>query len=99
VADGTVYFGGKDGHVYALTAATGAQVWKSPSMRSITAAPLADASIVCIQGFYGLTQAYDAKTGAGLWTISLGGSLFSTPIVTEQAVYIVNYSGVVYALA
>jgi outer membrane protein assembly factor BamB len=67
-------------------------------MRTITAAPLAGESVVCIQGFYGTTQAYDAKTGEELWRANLGGSLQSTPIVTEESVYLATYPGVLYAL-
>ena len=98
VAGGKVFFGGKDGHLYALSTADGKEVWKSRPMRAITAPPLAGDSIVCIQTFYGATQAFDSATGKELWRASLGGSLQSTPIVTEEAVFLVNYQGVVYAL-
>jgi outer membrane protein assembly factor BamB len=70
----------------------------SAQMRTITASPLAGDSIVCIQTFYGATQAFDIKTGKELWTANLGGSLQSTPIVTPEAVYLATYQGVVYAL-
>jgi outer membrane protein assembly factor BamB len=88
----------KQRHLYALTLDGGKEVWKSAQMRTITASPLAGDSIVCIQTFYGATQAFDIKTGKGLWTANLGGSLQSTPIVTPEAVYLATYQGVVYAL-
>ena len=93
-----MFVASKDGYVYALTLDDGKEVWKSAPMRTITAPPLAGESIVCIQTFYGATQAFDIKTGKELWTANLGGSLQSTPIVTPEAVYLATYPGVVYAL-
>jgi outer membrane protein assembly factor BamB len=54
--------------------------------------------MVCIQGFYGMTQAYDAGTGKPLWRANLGGSLQSTPVLTADAIYLATYPGVLYAL-
>jgi outer membrane protein assembly factor BamB len=55
-------------------------------------------AIVCMQTFYGGTQAFDVSTGKRLWRANLGGSLQSTPILTDEAVYLATYPGVVYAL-
>jgi outer membrane protein assembly factor BamB len=38
------------------------------------------------------------NTGEALWRASLGSSLQSTPIVTEEAVYLATFPGVLYAL-
>jgi outer membrane protein assembly factor BamB len=51
-----------------------------------------------MQTFYGGTQAFDIETGKRLWRANLGGSLQSTPVLTEDAVYLATYPGVVYAL-
>ena len=72
--------------MYALSLTDGKEIWKSKSLRTITASPMASDEIVCIQSFYGSTQAYDSKTGEELWRANLGGSLQSTPIVTDEAV-------------
>ncbi len=98
MADGKVIFGGKDGHVYALSITDGRQVWKSRSFRTITAPPLAGGSMVCMQTFYGTTQAFDLSTGEELWRAALGASLQSTPVLTNEAVYLASYPGVIYAL-
>ena len=92
------YFGGRDGFFYALATADGRQIWKSRSLRAITAPPLAADGFVCIQSFYGTTQAFESQTGKELWRANLGGSVSSTPIVSEEAVYLATYTGVVYAL-
>lgn len=67
-------------------------------MRALTAAPVAAGSMVCVQSFYGATQAFDAATGKELWRANLGGSLSSTPVVTADAIYLATYPGVVYGL-
>ena len=67
-------------------------------MRTLTAEPVAGEGTVWIQGFYGATQAFDINTGEEQSRMSLGGSLQSTPIVTEEAVYLATYPGVVYAV-
>ena len=85
VAGRTVYFGGRDGYLYALATADGRQIWKSRPMRAIIAPPLAAAGFVCIQSFYGTTQAFESQTGKELWRASLGGSVASTPIVSDEA--------------
>jgi eukaryotic-like serine/threonine-protein kinase len=97
VSGSKVFFGGKDGHVYALNLADGRQLWKSESMRTLTAPPLAGEAVVCMQTFYGSTVAFDANTGERLWRANLGGSLQSTPILTGDTVYLATYSGVIYA--
>ena len=61
VAAGKVFFGGKDGYVYALNVTDGRQLWRSESMRTLTASPVAGEAIVCIQTFYGSTQALDVE--------------------------------------
>ena len=53
---------------------------------------------VCIQTFYGTTQAFETDTGKELWRANLGGSVRSTPVVSADAVYLATYPGVVYAL-
>ena len=67
-------------------------------MRAITAPPLAADGFVCIQTFYGATQAFESGTGKELWRAGLGGSVSSTPIVANEAIYLATYPGVVYAL-
>jgi outer membrane protein assembly factor BamB len=98
VADGRVYFGGRDGYLYVLSLADGREIWKSRPMRAIIAAPVAGPGFVCIQSFYGTTQAFESETGKELWRAALGGSVASTPVVSADAVYLATYNGVVYAL-
>jgi outer membrane protein assembly factor BamB len=67
-------------------------------LRQITAAPLAGPSFVCIQSYSGTTLACEAETGKELWRARLGGSLQSTPALTDSTVYLATHPGVLYAL-
>ena len=78
--------------------ADGREIWRSASLQQITAAPLAGPSFVCIQSYGGTTLACDADSGKELWRASLGGSLQSTPALTDDAVYLATHPGVLYAL-
>src|SRR5690606_1545510 len=98
VGGDTVFVASRDGFLHALRLADGTRIWRGPDMRTITAAPLAGDGYVCVQGFYGATTAFDSATGRELWTLSLGSSLQSTPIVTPAAVYQATDRGLVYAL-
>ena len=99
VAGGKVFFGGKDGHLYALSAADGSETVevasrcaRSPPRRS----PATRSS--AFRRSTARPRRSRANTGKELWRASLGGSLQSTPIVTDEAVYLATYPGVVYAL-
>lgn len=54
--------------------------------------------ITLVRSYYGTTRAYGLNTGEELWTAQLGGSLQCTPILTNDAVYLATYPGVIFAL-
>ena len=96
--NGLLFVTCRDGRLYALALADGRQLWRSASLRQITAPPLAAPASVLVQSFTGAAKAYDLDTGAELWTASLGGSLQSTPAVTDDYIFLATHPGVVYAV-
>ena len=92
VVDGIAYFGSAVGSVFAIDAASGAQLWSAPiSSHNAASSPAVANGVVYINGD-GLF-AFDAKTGAQLWSSSiLHGT--SSPAVVGDVVYC---SGVVVA--
>jgi len=92
IVDGIAYFGSAVGSVFAIDAATGAQLWSTPiSSHNAASSPAVANGVVYINGD-GLF-AFDAKTGAQLWSSSiLHGT--SSPAVVGDVVYC---SGVVAA--
>lgn len=67
VAEGTVYFGSGDRHVYALSAQTGALRWKFLAGDVVHSSPALAGGLLCIGAWDGVLYALDARTGALRW--------------------------------
>jgi outer membrane protein assembly factor BamB len=85
VVDGIAYFGSALGSVFAIDAASGAQLWSAPiSSDNAASSPAVANGVVYING--DSLFAFDAKTGAQLWSSSiLDGT--SSPAVVGGVVY------------
>jgi outer membrane protein assembly factor BamB len=85
VVDGIAYFGSALGSVFAIDAASGAQLWSAPiSSDNAASSPAVANGVVYINGD-GLF-AFDAKTGAQLWSSSIVDGT-SSPAVVGGVVY------------
>jgi eukaryotic-like serine/threonine-protein kinase len=98
VADGVVYVGSRDSHLYALDAETGRQIW------AFQAGSWVDSSPVVVNGvvFFGSNDSYvyavDAKTGAKIWSYKTPYAVRSSPAVADGVVYVGSDDYFVYAL-
>ena len=72
VADGTVYFGSGDGHVYAVDAATGALKWKYKTGDVVHSSPAVSGGVVYAGSWDTYFYALDAATGALKWKFKTG---------------------------
>ncbi len=72
VADGVVYFGSGDGHVYAVDAATGALRWKFATGNVVHASPAVAGGLVFVGSFDTYFYALDAATGRLAWKFKTG---------------------------
>ncbi len=85
IVDGIAYFGSALGSVFAIDAATGAQLWSAPiSSDNAASSPAVANGVVYING--DSLFAFDAKTGVQLWSSSLLDGT-SSPAVAGGAVY------------
>jgi outer membrane protein assembly factor BamB len=85
VVDGIAYFGSALGSVFAIDAATGAQLWSAPiSSDNAASSPAVANGVVYING--DSLFAFDAKTGAQLWSSSITDGT-SSPAVVGGVVY------------
>ncbi|MGM9481560.1 outer membrane protein assembly factor BamB family protein [Roseateles sp. NT4] len=106
VAEGRVYFGSSDGHVYALDAASGALVWKQRTGDVVHASPAYADGRIYVGGWDGKLYALDARTGAQVWAFQAGvdplmhnqQGFQSSPAVVNGVVFSGCRDGHVYAL-
>ncbi len=107
VADGIVYVGADliagqsaphPGSLYALDAATGAEVWSLSLSREVDSSPAVAGGVVYVGCFDGNVYARDAATGAAVWSAQTGGSVWSSPAVAGGVVYVGSQDGSLHAL-
>lgn len=90
VANGTVYVGDQDGHVYAVDAATGRERWQVDTGGSVTEAPAVVDSSVYVGTDDEQVYALDAANGTTVWqaTLSAGKSGHFGITVSDGRVFV-----------
>lgn len=98
VEDGTVYFGGDDGFMYALDAATGEERWAFATGKWIWGKPVRFGDVLCFasadQHVYGL----DAKTGSRRWKTRTGNANYADVAERRGQALVACTDGNLYAL-
>lgn len=97
VANGIVYVGSFDRHLYAIDAVTGHILWAAPTRGFVLSSPAFANRVVYVGSFDGHLYAFDAATGAKLWTGAIGGWVTSSPAVVDGVVYVGSDGGSVSA--
>ena len=95
IARGTVYFGSGDGHVYAVSAASGDLVWKFKTGDVVHASPAYADGVVYVGSWDSYLYALDAETGTEKWRFHAGEDpvihnqvgFQSSPAVVDGVVY------------
>ncbi|MGB9841263.1 MAG: PQQ-binding-like beta-propeller repeat protein, partial [Candidatus Bathyarchaeales archaeon] len=88
VADGVVYFSSEDGYLYAVSIASGRQVWRIHLGASI-GSPAVAAGKVLVTCKPSDVVAVDATSGAQVWRQSLGKEAgFGSPLVVGSRVFV-----------
>lgn len=106
VAEGTVYFGSGDHHVYALDAQTGSLRWRFETGDVVHASPAVAGGVVYIGSWDRNFYALDATSGALVWKFRTGDDpdlhnqigIASSAAVGADAVYFGCRDGHLYAL-
>src|SRR6266478_1607980 len=71
--DNVIYFGGDDGNVYAVDAATGRQIWKRATNGPVPATPAITDGMLYVGSYDGKFYALNAQTGAVKWKFATDG--------------------------
>jgi polyvinyl alcohol dehydrogenase (cytochrome) len=99
-ANGKIYFGariaGGTGKVVALDQRFGQLVWEQPQAKAVTGAVAVANGLVFSGGGDGLLRAYDAETGATVWSAQRG-AMWGGVSVTADRVYVGSNDRSVYS--
>ncbi len=92
VADGVVYFGARDGIVYALDAANGTEIWRVPTRPSsfgVTSTPAVVDGVVYFGSDSGQVMAVRATSGEVIWETDMSPvqGIPSSPAVGDGKVF------------
>jgi len=102
--NGTLYFGGGDGFVYALDAELGTELWKYETRVPVYARPTVYGDRVYINSSDDVIYSLDRESGKWAWHYKRGGSFITTvrgnsaPAVDEKFLYAGFSDGYVVAL-
>jgi eukaryotic-like serine/threonine-protein kinase len=99
VVAGRVYIGSGDGRMYAFDAATGATLWigtQQPLFFVDSAA--GGGRLVFASALYQPLVAYDAETGAIVWTSSVCVDVRASPTFVDGVLYVASFDGTLNAL-
>lgn len=96
--DGTIYYGTKGKHVFALDAATGAQKWQFNTKGEVWATPTLSSDAIYVSSLDGSLYALD-KSGGQKWRFNGAGSgVAAKPVVSGDAVYIGAFDSKLYSV-
>lgn len=106
VAQGRVFFGSGDGHLYAVDAATGALHWKLRTGDVVHGSPACADGLVVVGSWDGRVYAADASTGRLRWQFQGGvdpllhnqQGFQASPAIADGMVYIGGRDAHVYAI-
>ncbi len=86
--DGLVYVGSHDGHVYAIDAVSGSEVWRHRTDARVSGSAAVVDGVVYIASEDGCLYALAAKDGKPLWKAACGQAMAGSPAVAYGAVFI-----------
>jgi outer membrane protein assembly factor BamB len=100
VAGGRVFVGSRDGHLYAVDAATGRLAWRvDHEMSWLNASPAVSGGLVIAGSSDAhFVQAVDARTGKERWRVTTDRLVWSSAAVAGDIAYVGDAGGTLYAL-
>ncbi|HYO45084.1 MAG TPA: PQQ-binding-like beta-propeller repeat protein [Gemmatimonadota bacterium] len=96
VAGGAVFFGSRDGSLYAVDAETGALRWRvlhDDTSWSIASPAVVDWLVLDASSDAGFFHAVDAVTGRVVWRVDVGAPLWPSPVVAGDTAWFLTSLG------
>lgn len=72
------------------------QLWESDEYLSDITSPVATDKYLFLVTSYGVVACYDAQNGTKYWEKELNNSVFSSPVIAENRVYLVDRTGITH---
>ncbi len=72
------------------------QLWESDEYLSDIPSPVATDKYLFVVTSYGVVACYDAQNGTKFWEKELNNSVFSSPVIAESKVYLVDRTGITH---
>lgn len=94
-----VYFGCRDGNLYALDAASGKTIWKVSTSGGVGASPALGEDLVVAADYGGNVFAVSQADGKRLWKTKLPNRVVSSPVLTSDRLMVGCYDGNAYCLS
>lgn len=99
VSGGRLFVGSYDNNLYALDAATGAQLWSFETAGEILSTPAVYKDAVYFGSKDGSVYALEAATGKLIWKYETSQSVVASPVVTDTLVLVPSMDSYLYALS
>lgn len=98
VVDSVVFFGSRDGNVYAVDASTGNEIWRFVTDGEVEASPAVVNDVVYIGSEDGNIYALAASSGIEIWRFSTGSVVSSSPAIVDDTLYLGSNDGNFFAI-
>lgn len=97
-ANGQIFVGTADNHLYVLDAESGESQWEFATDHSIWAQPVYNDGLVYVASLDNSVYALDADNGDLRWQATLGGSVAGHPVLFEDVLYVPSFDRQLHAL-
>lgn len=97
-ADGRVFVGTADNHLYALDAESGELHWEFATEHSVWAQPVYSEGFVYVASLDNNVYALDPENGELKWQVTLGGSVAGHPVLSDGVLYVPSFDRQLHAL-
>ncbi len=88
VCDGKLYFGSRDGNIYALDAVSGEKIWTFHTGSWVDSSPAVVGGVLYCGSNDGNLYALNADTGEKIWSYQMRLAVTSSPAVADGVVYV-----------